>query len=371
MPIKNEIQKGESRIMEFKEIFPGSNKIAKTMVAFSNGLGGKIIIGVKDRSKEIIGISQEDVLELPDRIANIIHGTCYPMIIPEIYIENVEGKDLLVIKVFPGKLKPYFLKRKGKLKGTYIRVGATNKLADSETIRELERQRVNRCFDEEIVYDYKLEELNLDKLIEDFLKYTKKELTKENLLNLKLVEKENGKYYPTKGLMLLTDTNYFEYARIKCAKFRGLDLGEIIIQREYSGPLYEQVEKSIQFLKENLTVRDGMPLDAIKEAIINAVVHRDYNISGCDIKIAIFDDRLEIASPGYLPKTLNIDDIKSGRVETRNKVIARFFKEIGYIKQWGTGIRKIITECQAKGLKEPIFKEAGMFFYVFFFKKVY
>ena len=107
-----------------------------------------------------------------------------------------------------------------------------------------------------------------------------------------------------------------------------------------------------------------IPIVAIREIIANAVVHRDYSISGADIKFAIFDDRIEITSPGLLPKTLDIEDIKIGRSEIKNKVIARFFKEIRFIEEWGTGIKRIIRSCNEAGLEEPIFMETGMFFKV-------
>lgn len=140
MSILFEIEKGESRKLEFKEQLPESSKISKTAVSFSNGAGGEIIIGVNDKG-EVVGISEDEVLEIPDKISNIIYDTCYPSIIPEIYTENINGKIIIVVEIFPGNLKPYYIKSKGKLNGSYIRVGATNKLSDVEKVKELERQR--------------------------------------------------------------------------------------------------------------------------------------------------------------------------------------------------------------------------------------
>ncbi|MHB8092518.1 MAG: ATP-binding protein [Syntrophales bacterium] len=114
--------------------------------------------------------------------------------------------------------------------------------------------------------------------------------------------------------------------------------------------------------------RYEVPLEAIREAIVNAIVHRDYSISGADIKFAIFDDRIEITSPGCLPRSLEIEDIMAGRSEIRNKVIARFFKEIGFIEQWGTGMRKMVNLCASANLPEPEFKESGLFFKIIFKK---
>lgn len=177
------------------------------------------------------------------------------------------------------------------------------------------------------------------------------------------------------ALILLTDNNLFNYARIKCARFKGKDTYEFIDQKELNGPIYEQVEDAIKFAKAHIN-KSGkitelqrideyeIPIVAIREIIANAVVHRDYSISGADIKFAVFDDRIEITSPGLLPKTLDIEDIKIGRSEIKNKVIARFFKEIKFIEEWGTGIKRIIKSCIDTGLEEPIFMETGMFFKV-------
>ena len=380
MSIIKEIKKGENRRIEFKQQLPNSNGLSKTVVAFSNGAGGKLIIGVKD-NREIMGISDDEIIELPDRISNIIYDTCLPAIIPEIYTENIEGKNILVVEIFPGNLKPYYIKSEGKNNGIYIRVGATNKLADKEMILELERQKRNISFDEECLYNYDFSKLDFTKLIGDFKKYTDKELTNEALLNFKLIKNENGISYPTNATMLLTDNDYFEYARVKCARFKGTDVGEFIDQKEIKGPIYEQVESVMSFAKMYLSKKGTItelqrqdeyevPLIALREAIANAVVHRDYNISGADIKFAIFDDRIEITSPGQLPKTLDIDDIKLGRSEIRNKVIARFFKELRFIEEWGTGIRRIITTCENAGLKEPDFIETGMHFKVIIYRSV-
>ena len=378
MSIREEISKGESRRLEFKQQLPSNYNIAKTVAAFSNGAGGNLIIGVMNNG-DILGVSDQEVIELPDRISNIIYDICYPAIIPEIFSENIDGNNILVLKIYPGNLKPYYIKSEGKINGTYIRVGATNKLADNEMIIELERQRRNVSFDEECRYDINISTLNFLKLKKDFARLTGRELDDVGFINLKLFRKENGAEYPTNAALLLSDSEYFEFARVKCARFKGNDVGEFIDQKEYGGPLYEQIENVMNFAKMYISKKGKItdlqrwddyevPLVAIREAIANAIVHRDYSISGSDIKFAIFDDRIEITSPGVLPKTLDIQDIKSGRSEIRNKIIARFFKELRFIEEWGTGIRRIITSCKNAGLKEPDFIETGMHFKVVLYK---
>jgi ATP-dependent DNA helicase RecG len=235
-------------------------------------------------------------------------------------------------------------------------------------------------FDEEIDYEKNEAIIDIQRLYDDFQKYTGRKLEFNNLLTLRILKEENRKYYPTiGGLLLAGKEDYFEYARIKCARFKGNDVGEFIDQKEFAGPLYEQVENSMKFANVYIA-RAGkveflqridtyeVPLGAVREALVNAVVHRDYSISGSDIKFAIFDDRIEITSPGNLTKTLTIEDILTGRSEIRNKIIARFFKELNLVEQWGTGIRKILHFCKTAGLKQPEFMERGLSFKVVFYK---
>ena len=372
------IAQGEGKHLEFKETLPGGRVLAKSVVAFSNMGGGKIIVGVEDRTSAVVGITATEALDFPDRISDIISSRCAPNILPEMYTASIHDQTVLVIDIYPGPLKPYYLKDKGKELGTYIRVGATNKQADQEMLLELERQRRNISFDAEVDYDQTEQSIDKRRLDQDFFSYTGNHLTTENLLTLRILAKEHGHLYPTRGGLLLAGTQpFFEYARIRCARFKGCDVGEFIDQKDFSGPLYDQVENAMKFALtyvakagkiEGLQRIDAyqIPTEAIREALTNAAVHRDYSISGADIKLAVFDDRLEITSPGALPKALTIDEMLSGRSEIRNKVLARFFKEIGFIEQWGTGIRKIVRLCNQTNTSKPEFRESGLFFKVIF-----
>ena len=381
--IVEEIKKGEGKKLEFKEtLSENSSSFLKTVVAFANGAGGKVIFGVKSKTREIVGIPDDEVVELSERIENMIYEKCYPTIIPEIYVERVNGKNLLVVEIYPGHQKPYFLKKKGKPADVYIRIGASTRRAPEEIIRSLERERLNIGFDEEILYDAPFNEKELEKLIKDLEIFTGRRVNRKDLYNFKIIKKERGKDYLTVGGALLLGRNdIFEFARISCARFKGKTPSsmEFIDLKECSGPIYEQVKCAIKFAMMYIE-KSGkisgikrydeylIPLEALREAVINAVVHRDYSITGSDIKLAIFDDRVEITSPGGLPGNLDVELIKEGRSEIRNRVIARFFKEIGYIEQWGTGIQRIIDSCRKQGLKEPEFIDDTRFFKVILYK---
>ena len=155
-----QIQKGENKKLELKEILPSNEKIAKTVIAFTNTAGGKLIIGVDD-DKNIVGVDEDRIFEYEEKISSIISDMCYPAILPEIYTQYINGKVVLIVEVFRGSLLPYYLKSKGKLKGTYIRVGSTNRLADERVITELQRQRLNKTYDEEENFEFSLDEFDL------------------------------------------------------------------------------------------------------------------------------------------------------------------------------------------------------------------
>lgn len=378
MKIVDEIKNGEGKTLEFKEVFPAADKISKTVCSFSNMAGGKIIIGVNN-NRELVGINEIDIPEQMDRISNIIHDTVHPNIVPEIYTYNIDGKTLLIVEVFPSHIKPHFLKSKGKLEGTFIRVGATNKKADNEYIQELERQRLNISFDEDIsIQEVKESEINDLKTL--LKKNLDREIKREDLINLKLMRENNNNIRLTNGAYILLGN--LEYVQIKCARFKGDSMDIFIDRKEFNGNIFTQLEESMKFLLANINLEGRIgedfitrvdeyeiPPEALREAVVNAIVHRDYSITGSDIKIAVFDSKIEITSPGCFPKGITIDEVLGGRSEIRNKVIVRIFREAKKIEQWGRGVRMIIDLCTKHGLKKPEILEKGMFVKYIFYRK--
>lgn len=367
MNILNILKKGENKTIEFKEMIPNSKKISQTVVAFANGAGGKILIGISD-DRKIVGIDEEiDIFKTIDSLNTIIYDSCYPNINTSIYTENIDEKIIITIEVFPGNLKPYYIKSLGKENGVYIRVGASNRKADYENILELERQRRNITFDEEVDWELELEKLELSFLENEFKEKNKK-LSEEKLLNLGLIKKEGEKFKVTKGLGILA--GLYENTNINCAYFKGKTMDIFLDKKEFAENIFLNIENIQTFLKSHLNIRSEfkkfkredileIPMLALREGIVNAIVHRDYSNQGRDIKIGLYDDRVEVISPGGLPSTLTIEEIYSGRSEIRNRVIARVFKELGYIERWGSGINRMINLCKNVGLKSPEIKETG------------
>ena len=368
MTLKELINNGESKRVEFKEQLPKNESIVKTIISFSNTSGGKLIIGVTD-NREIVGVSEDNIFELQDRITSLIFDRCYPNILPEIYTQNIEGKLLLVIEVFRGNLLPYYLKKDGKNNGTYIRVGASNRQASFDNIIELERQRRNISFDEEINYEVALSTLDLAPIYKVFEKVGKP-LSREKLKNLKLIKEEYGKEYPTHGLLILL--GYYPHCMVKCAKFKGVTMELFLDKKEYSGSIFDILENSLNFILNHINLRAEIkglyrtdtyeiPVVALREALINALIHRDYINQGRDIKVGVYDDIVNIVSCGAFPNSITQSDIENGRSDARNRVIANVFKELGLIEQWGSGIARIKSACLEVGLKEPKIREINDF----------
>jgi ATP-dependent DNA helicase RecG len=200
---------------------------------------------------------------------------------------------------------------------------------------------------------------------------------------LGLTVRHQRREVPTNGGILLFGTDRFtefpdSVARAGC--FAGTDRTEILYTAEFPMHLPSTIEAVLHFVQRNTrrSMRvDGLrheevpeyPLLAVREAVANAIVHADYSQTGSRIRIAIFDDRLEVDNPGGLPPGLTIDDVRRGVSKLRNRVIGRVFHELRLIEQWGSGIPRMIKACREAGLPEPVFEEIGTGFRVTLFRE--
>ncbi len=379
MKIEQLLKLNEGKCLEFKQNAESKTRILSTIIAFANTSGGKLLIGVEDKTRHVLGI--ENPTELEEKMANIINDNITPQISPNIEILTWKDRNIVLIEVFPGATKPYFIKKKGEHDSTYIRVGSTNRLADRFMIESLRRTRSIKTFDEE--FGSELSSDNIDFRLASELFLNKGEITKNHLLTLGVLAKLNDKVVVTNGGILLFCPQkelYFPDAWVQAGSFRGLDKTHIRDAHNFHSPLVQAVDEAMDFIRKHLNVgiviadNDvrhkevwSIPYKAIREAVINAIVHADYSLAGSPIRIAIFDDRLEIENPGLLP--FGLKTIKEGVSKIRNRVIARVFHELGFIERWGSGIQRILSECREAGLAEPIFEEIGTHFRVTFFKQ--
>ena len=354
MNIKEILSQPEGRRLEFKAELPVHSDLAKIVVAFANDAGGDLYIGVADDPREVVGLDEDKLMTIEEKVSNIIFDCCYPAILPEIKFISVEDKHLIQVTVFRGSTPPYYLKEKGKLQGTFIRVGSTNRLADETLISELERRKRNISFDSEIIPDKPATELNIDSFKAIFKEKTGEEISEQTLKKLDLVKKVQGVEYPTNALILFSDdplrTSLFHYAKVECARFKGISSEEFIDQKSITTNIATQAEEAYNFVLRHInkgatvegiyTVsRWEYPVKALREVIRNAVVHRDYSLTGKDVKVAIYDDMVEITSPGLLLPSIDYAAMECRQSDARNKVIAPIFKRLGIIDQWGNGLK--------------------------------
>lgn len=366
------LAKEEGKTLEFKENTKSIQKLVQTIVAFANTAGGTLVVGIRDKTKDVIGLA--NVLEEEERVANAIADSVSPLLIPSLQLHTWRDRDLLLITV-PHGFGPYYIKSKGIEEGTYIRFGSTNRLADAVTILEIQRLKEHKYFDEQANFDCSVNEINFDLAKELFANMSKK-LTDRTAKSLGLIVQYHTKELPSNGAVLLFADNYNEFfpdAIIRLGRFSGKDKSQIIDQQSLEVPISIALDPIIAFIRRHTSMAAEIgetrrkdipqyPPEVIREAVINALLHTDYSIKGASIQIAIFEDRLEITNPGCLPFGLSFEAALSGISQLRNRVIGRVFRELNLIEQWGSGLGRMLSICEQQGIPLPKFEELGNFF---------
>ncbi len=384
--MKELLSKRESKTLEFKREFNNSNKekILQTIIAFANGSGGNLIFGIDD-DRKIIGVANP--FELEEKLSNITFDSIKPTIRIDPVFTTEQDKTLVIIKVPLGIETPYYQKNKGLEKGTYIRVGSTTRLACKEIIKSLQFRGENISYDSQTDYRFSKDDIDFPKIKKIFKEKKDIQIKEDHLFMFNLLAKRDEKIYPTvAGMLLFPKKEYIEYdfAQIKCAHFKGNTKEIFIDKAEFRGSIINQIESALKFLKSNIKLsavigdvyreeKYEYPIPALREAIVNAVTHRNYLLKGQDIKVAVYDNRIEISSPGDLPAGYSVDDIgKMDFSKLRNITIGRIFSELKIIEQWGRGFSNIIKLCKQYENIIPEFKEELMHFKIIFWnKKIY
>jgi len=256
-------------------------------------------------------------------------------------------------------------------------------------LKELQLQGLNKSYDETILPDRILDTDAAEILCREMEHHRdaaakargesipRKDITLTNLENWQIIKRDGNKLLPTVAFDLLT-ANTQRFARIQCGLFKGNERVVFIDKREFDGPVHEQIEEAYRFVLKHINlgaVINGLyreesyelPPEAIREAIANAVTHRNYMDNTC-IQVCVYDNRVEITSPGMLFGGLTLEMIKNGSSRIRNTAIAEAFSRMYVIEGWGTGIKRMIAVCREYGVSEPVFTEIGTDFRVEFFR---
>jgi predicted HTH transcriptional regulator len=367
----------EGKTLEFKRDLSSPDGLLKTLVAFANTAGGTLLVGVEDRTRNVRGVPE--ALDVEERIANIVSDSIAPRLLPEIEILPWRRTQVIAIQIHPSAARPHYLKREGAESGTYVRVGSTNRRAGTEMLQELRRTARGETFDEQSMVDLDSEALDFRAASESF-KPTRT-LRKHDLESLRLLTDYQGRKVPTVGGMLLFGRDrerHFPDAWIQAGRFAGQDKAKILDGAEFRGLPVAAIAAAIGFIEKHAlhgaeigkvrrAERWNLPPVAVREAVINAVVHADYAQRGAPIRISIFDDRLEIENPGLLPFGLTVADLEHGISKLRNRVIGRVFHALGLIEQWGSGIQRMTAACRDAGLADPRLEEIATRFRVTLF----
>ena len=360
----------EGKTIEFKRDLSSLQPIVKTLVAFANTAGGTLIIGKEDNGS-ILGV--EDVFEAEEKLANCIADSIAPRLIPDIDVISLEGKSLLIIRVvhWPG---PFYIKAKGPAEGTFIRIGSANRVAGQEWLNELVAIRTKVSFDQRPCLDTEIADLDMDKIKTAFSE-EKKDIDQNKLITLGILVPYGQKLIPSNGGIILFGKKpvlqkYFPNTAIRCARFVGTDKTEFLDQCDIEESILESMHDVITFIRRNTRLsskieqirREDIPEYSpviVREVLINALVHADYSIQGMHPRVMIFTDRMEIENPGMLSPGYTLEDFITGISHVRNKVLARTFRELKQMEEWGTGYKRITEVCLQGRYPLPRWEEIG------------
>ena len=335
-----------------EQIVAESGSFLNTAVAFANGRGGRIIFyGESGR-----GFSAEaELIPCIDEITQKIFDSCEPRIFPRVGVELQDGRQVVVVEIFPGMEKPYFVKELGMMDGTYVRVGGATRLAEPYQVQELLLSGTNSSADqlaaESTVSDVEIEEFcrmmygeaEKRRADDDVVR-----LQKEDLLAWKLLREEEGECRATGGWHLLAGTaeELFPEGFIQCAEYLGATRLDFVGGEEFAGSLTEQVDGAANYVQERLLARglkarglEELPEDLMRRLLARAVCQRNYAAPG-RIALVLYEDRLEITVPGLLEEDMTIWKLKTGFSKIRNRAIAAAFLYMGMM----TGFQSILPE---------------------------
>lgn len=364
--MKDIIRMGESSVIEFKTEEVHNDSIAKEVAAFSNFMGGKLLVGVGDDGS-IIGTTNRKVEE---RIVQICRNNIAPSVLPRTEFMDIDGKEILVVEIPKGSNRPYKVKTTGNF---YIRAGSSSVEPTNEELVRLFQNGKMIHYETKPVHGACVNDLNrgyLNRYMREFRQIDEfpDEAYPQVLDNLNLVARVNGDYVPNIAGIVLFGNNpkqFLPQSICQAACFKGIDESTDIVElKEFSGAMTEVMEGLLRFVERNsrtdVAFENGIkrndleqyPAPIVRELIANAIAHRDYSIWGAFNRLMIFSDRLEMRSPGTLPNTITVERMMMGVSYYRNPIIMQVLKDFGYVESIGRGIIRCNRKLKALSRKE-------------------
>lgn len=349
-----------------EQIVAESGSFLNTAVAFANGRGGRIIFygeGGRGFSTEL------EIVPYIDEVTRQIFESCEPRIFPRVGVELQDGRQVVVVEIFPGMEKPYFLKEAGMMDGTYVRVGGATRLAEPYQVQELLLSGTNSSADQ-LAAQTLVDEVEIEEFCRMMYSEAKKRRTdgedvvrlqKEELLSWKLLREEEGECRATHGWHLLAGTadELFPEGFVQCAEYLGSTRLDFVGGEEFFGSLMEQVDGAASYVQERLASRgvkarglSDLPQDLVRRLIARAVCQRNYAAPG-RISLVLYEDRLEITVPGLLEEDMTIWKLKTGFAKIRNRAIAAAFCYMGMMSGFQSILPELYRAAKQAHLPEP------------------
>lgn len=353
----------------------------KSVSAFANTNGGILLFGIRDYDRKPIGI--KNAINDSEIISNLINSRITPLPRFEMNSFTENDKIFIEVKVGDGPKTPYYYEHDGR-KEVYIRSGNKSVIAPKHVLENLILKGQNTTFDE-LPSKYIINDVSFTLLNASLKRETGKEINKDkDYISLELLTSD-GKV--TNAGLLLSDQGILTQSRIFCTRWKGMVKGSIngdaLDDKEYSGSIISLLENVESFIKNNSKISweiQGMkrveledyPLRAVREAIVNAIIHRDYQIIGSEIHVDMFDDRLEIVSPGGMIDGSFVQDLDITKISSmrRNRVISDIFNRLHFMERRGSGLTRIIESYKNYSIK-PVFLSDISSFKVIFPNKRY
>ena len=374
---------GEDSTIEFKRELPSRDDLADEIAAFANASGGVILIGVDDDS-DIVGMDRQGLDSTEKTVVEICRDTIDPMVPIVTEKLRIDDKNLLKIEV-PRSL--FVHQSSGRY---FIRQGSSKRRMPAEQLARLLQSRSQAriiSFDEQFVpntYKDTLKETLYQRFITEGA--TEREKIEDLLLKRRLLVKEGQEYRASVAGVLMChdrpdDYLYNSFIQAVCYSGKEKDANYQIDAKDFRGPLDQQIVDSFKFVERynqvsarkeiGRTDRPQYSMRAVFEAVVNAVVHRDYSKAGSKIRLFMFTDRLELYSPGALANTLTVDDLRYNQA-TRNELLARLLSETTldhdmgaqvvrqhFLERRGEGVGIILNESEKLSGKTPVYELFG------------
>ncbi len=361
LELRERISRWENLRTDFKEAVGSPDELAKDLVCFANTDGGQIIVGVaEDRS--IVGVADPDPVHR--QVDNVAYNNCEPPITVVQETVEIDGKTVVVINIPKGAQRPYRTNR-GRY---YIRTTSGCRDASREELLRLFQATESLYYDETPLHRLAIGDLDMDAIDRFLEKTAQKDLAGDPPRLLRNWGILAGGHPTVAGLLLFgrEPQKHLPYAQINAARFPGTDVAAAPSDRkDIGGRLLDMIDDVQRFLRLHLKLpheiqgfepepRPELPEEVLREAIVNAVAHRDYTIQG-PIRLFIFDDRLDLHTPGKPPNTVDAEAMRAGVHVVRNPRIYARLSDAGLVTRAGTGVPRIV-----KLVRDATGKDVGL-----------